>query len=44
MSKKENKKNNWFDDHFEIIGLNEQTNKKVKKKIKEQLIKEFTNG
>ena len=44
MSKKENKKNNWFDDHFEIIGLNEQTNKKVKKKIKEKLIKEFTNG
>jgi len=35
MTKKENTKSNWFNDHFEIIGLNEKTNKKVKKKIKE---------
>ena len=43
MTKKEKKKSNWFDDHFEVIGLNEKTNKKVKKKIKEKLIKELNN-
>ena len=37
MTKKENTKSNWFNDHFEIIGLNEKTNKKVKKKIKEKI-------
>lgn len=43
MTKKENKKSNWFNDHFEVIGLNEKTNKKVKKKIKEKLIQELNN-
>tara|TARA_R110000803_G_scaffold153330_1_gene218203 strand:+ start:8279 stop:8425 length:147 start_codon:yes stop_codon:yes gene_type:complete len=46
MSKKENKIDEWFNDHFVVIGLDEKINKKVKKKIKKKLkkklIKEFT--
>tara|TARA_R110002167_G_scaffold196452_2_gene399381 strand:- start:213 stop:353 length:141 start_codon:yes stop_codon:yes gene_type:complete len=31
------KKKDWFDEHIEIIGLDEESNQAVKKKLKEDL-------
>jgi len=42
ISKK--KKDDWFDSHVEVIGLDDKTNKEIKDKIKEKLEKEITNG
>ena len=38
------KKDDWFDNHVEVIGLDDKTNKEIKDKIKEKLEKEITNG
>jgi len=37
-------KGDWFDEHIEVIGLSDEENTKLQKKIKKMCIEEFTNN
>ena len=37
------KKKDWFDDHVEIIGVDDKTKKAIKEKIKKELKDEIHN-
>ena len=38
------KKNDWFDNHVEIIGVDKKTKKAIKEKIKKELRNEIHNS
>ena len=37
-------KGDWFDEHIEVVGLSDEENSKVQKKLKKMCIEEFKNN